>query len=60
MKTKEIIVQVSLSLFNENTFELSTQHALIPAPSLLNKTWLSPFPEFNAKRRYGPFATDTR
>ena len=35
MKTKEIIVQVSLSLFNENTFELSTTNLIAKKSDVL-------------------------
>ena len=42
----------------KNAFEISTQHARTHAFSLLKKTYHSPFPEFNAKRWYGPVATD--
>ena len=43
----------------KNNFELSTQHAITPASSLLKKTYHSTFPAFNAKRRSQPVATDT-
>ena len=43
----------------KNNFQLSTQHARTPAASLLKKTYLSPFPDFNVKRRSEPVETDT-
>jgi len=47
MKTKEIIVQVSLSLFNENTFELSTTNLIAKKSDVLEGSlWY----HFNSKQ----------
>ena len=47
MKTKEIIVQVSLSLFNENTFELSTTNLIAKKSDILEGSlWY----HFNSKQ----------
>ena len=49
---------ISINLIKK-TFQLSTQHARTPASSLLKKTYCSPFPAFNVKKRSEPVATDT-
>ena len=47
MKTKEIILQVSLSLFNENTFELSTTNLIAKKSDVLEGSlWY----HFNSKQ----------
>ena len=43
----------------KKTFEISTQHALKPASSLLEKTYRSLFPTFNVKFRSEPVAAHT-
>ena len=65
-KRKENNYSLLQPLFNwlpiiliKKTFDLSTQHTRTPDYSLLKKTYLSPFPDFNAKLRSEPVATDT-
>ena len=43
----------------KKTFQLSTQHARTPASLVMKKTYRSPFPALNVKRRNEPVATDT-
>ena len=42
----------------KKTFQLSTQHARTPASSAMKKTYRSPFPVLNIKRRSEPAAID--
>ena len=43
----------------KKTFQHSTQYACTPASSILKKTYRSPFPALNVKRRSEPVSTDT-
>ena len=43
---------------SKKNFQLSTQNVRTPASSMLKKTYHSPFPEFNVKRRSDLVATD--
>lgn len=43
----------------KKTFQLSTQFARTPASAIMKKTYRSPFPALNVKRRSEPVATDT-
>ena len=49
---------IPINLIKKN-FQLSTQYARTPASSFFRKTYRSPFPAFNVKRRSEPVATCT-
>ena len=65
-KTNEPQYELMRPLFNwlplnviKKTFQLSTQYGRTPASAIMKKTYRSPFPALNVKRRSEPVATDT-